>query len=115
MNTTQDIVARLWNLCHVLRDDGITYHQYVTELTFLLFLKMVKEKDIDVQLPLPEVHFRGDITQLKSPRACVQGLFQRSPASAGAECLHKRVQQPFLILRLHQNGLVWLGQVGGHI
>jgi type I restriction enzyme M protein len=37
--TTQDIVAKLWNLCHVLRDDGITYHEYVTELTFLLFLK----------------------------------------------------------------------------
>ena len=35
MTTTQDIVARLWNLCHVLRDDGITYHEYVTELTFL--------------------------------------------------------------------------------
>ena len=34
MTTTQDIVARLWNLCHVLRDDGITYHEYVTELTF---------------------------------------------------------------------------------
>ena len=43
MTTTQDIVARLWNLCHVLRDDGITYHEYVTELTFLLFLKMAKE------------------------------------------------------------------------
>jgi type I restriction enzyme M protein len=43
MSTTQDIVARLWNLCHVLRDDGITYHEYVTELTFLLFLKMAKE------------------------------------------------------------------------
>jgi hypothetical protein len=31
MSTSQDIVARLWNLCHVLRDDGITYHQYVTD------------------------------------------------------------------------------------
>lgn len=43
MTDTQDIVARLWNLCHVLRDDGITYHQYVTELTYLLFLKMDQE------------------------------------------------------------------------
>ncbi len=31
--TTGDIVAKLWNLCHVLRDDGITYNEYVTELT----------------------------------------------------------------------------------
>lgn len=43
MNSTSDIVARLWNLCHTLRDDGVTYHQYVTELTYLLFLKMAKE------------------------------------------------------------------------
>ena len=41
--STQDIVQKLWNLCNVLRDDGITYHQYVTELTYILFLKMLKE------------------------------------------------------------------------
>ncbi|MFE9084869.1 N-6 DNA methylase [Brevundimonas sp. NPDC003935] len=41
--TTADIVSRLWNLCHVLRDDGVSYQEYVTELTFLLFLKMMEE------------------------------------------------------------------------
>ena len=41
--STQDIVQKLWNLCNVLRDDGITYHQYVTELTYILFLKMANE------------------------------------------------------------------------
>lgn len=41
--TTQDIVGKLWNLCHVLRDDGVSYQEYVTELTFLLFLKMMEE------------------------------------------------------------------------
>lgn len=51
MTTTQDIVAKLWSLCHVLRDDGITYHEYVTELTFLLFLKMVKETQQAKLLP----------------------------------------------------------------
>lgn len=40
---TQNIVQKLWNLCNVLRDDGITYHQYVTELTYILFLKMLNE------------------------------------------------------------------------
>ena len=40
---TQDIVGKLWNLCNVLKDDGVTYHQYVTELTHRLFLKMVKQ------------------------------------------------------------------------
>lgn len=41
--TTTDIAAKLWALCNVLRDDGITYNEYVTELTFLLFLKMLSE------------------------------------------------------------------------
>ena len=45
--STQDIVAKLWNLCNVLRDDGVTYHQYVTELTYLLFLKMAEETDTE--------------------------------------------------------------------
>lgn len=51
MTSTQDIVQRLWSLCHVLRDDGITFHEYVTELTYLLFLKMMKETDGESQLP----------------------------------------------------------------
>jgi len=51
MPTTQDIVQKLWNLCNILRDDGITYHEYVTELTFLLFLKMMKETRAEEQIP----------------------------------------------------------------
>lgn len=51
MATTKDIVAKLWSLCDVLRDDGITYHQYVTELTLLLFLKMAKETGAEHRLP----------------------------------------------------------------
>ena len=47
----QEIVAKLWNLCNVLRDDGITYHQYVTELTYLLFLKMCKEAETEESIP----------------------------------------------------------------
>ena len=49
--TTQEIVSKLWNLCNVLRDDGITYHQYVTELTYILFLKMTKETGAEKQIP----------------------------------------------------------------
>ena len=43
MAKTSDIVAKLWGLCDVLRDGGINYQQYVTELVLLLFLKMAKE------------------------------------------------------------------------
>lgn len=49
--TTQEIVSKLWNLCNVLRDDGITYHQYVTELTYILFLKMANETGAEKQIP----------------------------------------------------------------
>ena len=48
---THDIVAKLWNLCNVLNDDGVTFHQYVIELTYLLFLKMAKETHTESQLP----------------------------------------------------------------
>jgi type I restriction enzyme M protein len=51
LRTTRDIVAKLWNLCHILRDDGITYTDYVTELTFLLFLKMLAETGHEQRLP----------------------------------------------------------------
>ena len=54
----QEIVAKLWNLCNVLRDDGITYHQYVTELTYILFLKMTRETDTDGQIP---AEYRWDV------------------------------------------------------
>lgn len=49
--TTGDIVAKLWNMCHVLRDDGVSYTEYVTELTFLLFLKMLAETGHEERLP----------------------------------------------------------------
>ena len=48
---TQEIVRKLWKLCDVLRDDGITYHQYVTELTYILFLKMAKETRTEEKIP----------------------------------------------------------------
>ena len=51
MTSTTDIVAKLWSLCHVLRDDGVTYNEYVTELTFLLFLKMLEETRKESRLP----------------------------------------------------------------
>lgn len=50
MNNTE-IVSKLWNLANVLRDDGITYQQYVTELTYILFLKMMKEQEMQTVIP----------------------------------------------------------------
>ena len=38
------LVQKLWNYCNILRDDGLSYGDYVEQLTFLLFLKMADEK-----------------------------------------------------------------------
>lgn len=60
--TNAEIVSKLWNLCNVLRDDGITYHQYVTELTYILFLKMAKETGSEKNIP---EGYRWDILRTK--------------------------------------------------
>ncbi len=41
---TQHIVQKLWNYCNILRDDGMSYGDYVEQLTYLLFLKMAYER-----------------------------------------------------------------------
>ena len=42
--TSAAIVSKLWNYCNVLRDDGMSYGDYVEQLTYLLFLKMADER-----------------------------------------------------------------------
>lgn len=43
-NESSTIVQRLWKYCNVLRDDGVSYGDYVEQLTYLLFLKMADEQ-----------------------------------------------------------------------
>jgi len=38
------IVQKLWNYCNVLRDDGMSYGDYVEQLTYLMFLEMADER-----------------------------------------------------------------------
>jgi len=44
MSNSSQLVQKLWNYCNVLRDDGMSYGDYVEQLTFLLFLKMDEER-----------------------------------------------------------------------
>ncbi len=44
MSHPQQLVQKLWNYCSILRDDGLSYGDYVEQLTFLLFLKMADEQ-----------------------------------------------------------------------
>ncbi|QDS91825.1 Type I restriction enzyme EcoKI M protein [Roseimaritima multifibrata] len=93
---TQEIVAKLWSMCHVLRDDGITYQAYVTELTYLLFLKMMKETGQESQLPSgyrwDDLHSREGVEQLNfyrellvhlgtQPTGRVQAIFNNANSS----------------------------------
>ncbi|MEW6677759.1 MAG: class I SAM-dependent DNA methyltransferase [Pseudomonadota bacterium] len=58
MNTAT-IVQKLWNYCNVLRDDGMSYGDYVEQLTYLLFLKMADERTrppYNQPSPVPKSH-----------------------------------------------------------
>jgi type I restriction enzyme M protein len=48
-----EIVQKLWNYCNVLRDDGMSYGDYVEQLTYLLFLKMADERTRQLLLRCP--------------------------------------------------------------
>jgi type I restriction enzyme M protein len=43
-----DIVNKLWGFCHTLRHDGVDYGDYIEQLTYLLFLKMADEKEVEI-------------------------------------------------------------------
>ncbi len=44
MTDPKALVQKLWNYCNILRDDGLSYGDYVEQLTYLLFLKMADEQ-----------------------------------------------------------------------
>lgn len=80
--TNNEIVSRLWNLCNVLRDDGITYHQYVTELTYILFLKMAKETGSEKGIP---EKYRWDVLKSKDGLE-LQKYYDELLRALGEEC-----------------------------
>ena len=43
-NGSAALIAKLWSFCNVLKDDGVSYSDYVQQLTNLLFLKMAHER-----------------------------------------------------------------------
>jgi type I restriction enzyme M protein len=56
VSTTPSIVNKVWNYAHVLRDDGVSYGDYVEQITYLLFLKMAHEGStlLHEESPIPE-------------------------------------------------------------
>jgi len=56
-SSSSGLIQKLWNYCHILYDDGLSYCDYLEQLTFLLFLKMADEQSrppFNKKSPIPE-------------------------------------------------------------
>ena len=99
------IVQRLWNYCNVLRDDGVSYGDYVEQLTYLLFLKMADEqtkppfnkpstipKGLDWESLLKkdgdalEVHYRHILESLGKGKGMLGSYFQKISKQDSRPC-----------------------------
>jgi len=56
--SSAEIVNKVWNYAHVLRDDGVGYGDYVEQITYLIFLKMADERELG-GAPSPQPSPRG--------------------------------------------------------
>ena len=120
-NESSTIVQKLWNYCNVLRDDGVSYGDYVEQLTYLLFLKMADEqtkapfnrpsiipKGFDWQSLLSkdgdalEVHYRHILETLGKEKGMLGVIFRKS---------QNKIQDPAKLKRLVMliNDETWVG------
>src|SRR3970040_1890215 len=119
-NPSSTIVQRLWNYCNVLRDDGMSYGDYVEQLTYLLFLKMDQEGSAMLGLPssIPEQfnwaslqrldgddlesHYRATLTGLGQGAGLIPVIFRKS---------QNKIQDPAKLRRLIEliDGETWIG------
>ena len=104
------LVQKLWNYCNILRDDGLSYGDYVEQLTFLLFLKMADEQSkppFNKQSPIPkgfgwpallkldgdnlEVHYRHTLEELGKRPGMLGVIFRKA---------QNKIQDPAKLRRL---------------
>ena len=66
--TSREIVNKVWNYAHVLRDDGVGYGDYVEQITYLIFLKMADERSAEGlnDVGAPEVLAAEIVEQLEA-------------------------------------------------
>ena len=106
--SADQIVAKLWSYCHVLRDTGVSTLDYIEQLTFLLFLKMADEQhQLTGQRVVPdaydwqalavldgdelETHYRKTLEHLAKQPGALGAIFQKAS---------NKVQQPAILRRL---------------
>ncbi len=107
---SRGLVQKLWNYCNLLRDDGLSYGDYVEQLTYLLFLKMAHERTEPPRLEpsrLPEGFDWPTLRDKSGPE--LEGfyveLLQRLGTEAGLLGLifrkaQNRIQDPSKLRRL---------------
>ena len=110
MSNPQQLVQKLWNYCNILRDDGLSYGDYVEQLTYLLFLKMADEQSRppfnkpsavpkqygwDALLKLDgdelETHYRHTLEQLGKQKGMLGVIFRKA---------QNKIQDPAKLRRL---------------
>lgn len=65
-HTPASIVSKIWSFCHILRDDGVSYGDYLEQLTYLLFLKMADEYSkppYNREIGIPEEYSWGKLAE----------------------------------------------------
>ena len=110
MSNPQQLVQKLWNYCNILRDDGLSYGDYVEQLTFLLFLKMADEQStppFNKPSPIPkgfgwdallkldgddlEIHYRHTLEELGKRSGMLGVIFRKA---------QNKIQDPAKLRRL---------------
>ena len=110
MSTPAALVQKLWNYCNILRDDGLSYGDYVEQLTFLLFLKMADEQSkppFNKSSPIPkgfgwssllkldgddlEIHYRHTLEELGKRSGMLGVIFRKA---------QNKIQDPAKLRRL---------------
>jgi type I restriction enzyme M protein len=79
MSDPSRIVSRLWNYCNVLRDDGLSYQDYLEQLTTLLFLKMAEERAelTGEEQPIPEGYRWSDLARPEMEGAKLEAFYRK--------------------------------------
>lgn len=120
-SSASQIVQKLWNYCNVLRDDGMSYGDYVEQLTYLVFLKMDHERatyyeDHRTRIPPElnwaslhdlkgdelEAHYRKILSELGQGAGLIPVIFRKA---------QNKIQDPAKLKRLIQliDEETWIG------